>query len=234
MRSIYRSALLGTALAVAGALLASPVLARPRDDAMSAAFRCAVIGDTRQWLDCYYGAAQPVRTALGMAPAPAAQQKLASAPPAGNAPPRDGQMRNDILSTAVRCNNFSGDREWLDCFYAAAEPARTVLGLAPGASAQGALPPPPMGAKPLASPRKVNSGDYTARMVSYAFNQRGIFAVTLENGEAWEQLSGDGSRAHWKRPASRYVVRITKGFMGSTNLEVKGSPGLFKVRRLQQ
>lgn len=226
-----RRVLLGAVLATLGVLFASPALARPRDDAMSAAFRCAVVGEARQWLDCYYGAAQPVRAVLGMPPAPAGQQKLASAPPVGT--PRDSQMRNDIIATAVRCNNFSGDREWLNCFYAAAQPARVALGLPTDASAQKALPPPPAGANPPAAPRKVNSADYTARMVSYAFNQYGIFAVTLDNGEVWQQLSGDGSYARWKLPASRYVVRITKGFMGSTNLEVKGSPGLFKVRRVQ-
>ncbi len=56
---------------VLGILFAAPAMARPRDDAMSAAFRCGVIGEARQWLDCYYGAAQPVRAALGMPPAPA-------------------------------------------------------------------------------------------------------------------------------------------------------------------
>ena len=35
--------------------------ARPRDEVMSRVFRCAVIGDPRLWLDCYYGAAQPAR-----------------------------------------------------------------------------------------------------------------------------------------------------------------------------
>lgn len=231
MRGIPGGALLSAALAAL--LLASPATARPRDDAMSAAFRCAVVGEARQWLDCYYGAAQPVRAALGMPPAPAAQIKLSSAPPTGAVSPHDGQMRNDVLATTVRCNNFSGDREWLNCFYAAAQPARAGLGLPTDASAKNALPPQPMGSNPAAQSRQIDGKGYTARMASYAFNQHGIFAVTLDNGEVWQQLSGDGSYARWKLPASRYVVRISRGFMGSTNLEVKGSPGLFKVRRLQ-
>lgn len=230
MRGIHRPALLSAALAVLGIAFATPAIARPRDDAMSAAFRCAVVGEGRQWLDCYYGAAQPMRAALGLPPAPAAQVKLASAPPAGNATPRDNQMRNDIISTAVRCNNLSGEREWLNCFYAAAEPARIALGLATDASAKNALP---VQSVSVPAARLAKTPDsFTARMVSYAFNQRGIFAVTLDNGDVWQQLSGDGTYAHWKLPASRYVVRISKGFMGSTNLEVKGSPGLFKVRKL--
>lgn len=230
MRDIRRHALLSAALAALCIAFASPAAARPRDDAMSAAFRCAVIGEGRQWLDCYYGAAQPVRAALGMPSAPAAQVKLTAAPPAGNAAPRDNQMRNDILATTVRCNNFSGEREWLSCFYAAAEPARAALGLSTDASAKAALPVQPLQAPP-ARPAKAPDS-FTARMTSYDFNQRGIFSVTLDNGDVWQQLSGDGTYAHWKLPANRYVVRISKGFMGSTNLEVKGSPGLFKVRKL--
>ena len=57
--------------------LTIPAQARPRDDALAGAVRCAVIGDSKQWLDCYYGAAQPVRAALGLAPALAAQVQLA-------------------------------------------------------------------------------------------------------------------------------------------------------------
>ena len=67
-------------------LAALPAAARPRDDALAGAFRCAVIGDARAWLDCYYGAAQPVRAGLGLAPATAAQVKLALAPPAFHSP----------------------------------------------------------------------------------------------------------------------------------------------------
>ena len=54
-------------------LTAGPALAGPRDDVMSASARCAAITDDRSWLDCYYGAAQPMRAQLGLVPAPAAQ-----------------------------------------------------------------------------------------------------------------------------------------------------------------
>ena len=67
MRHLYWAVVLGAAV-----LVAMPAQARPRDEALSGAFRCAVIADSHAWLDCYYGAAQPVRAALGMAPALAA------------------------------------------------------------------------------------------------------------------------------------------------------------------
>jgi hypothetical protein len=63
----------------------SPVLAAPRDDVLGGAARCAGIADDRTFLDCYYGAAQPLRAKLGLPPAPASQQVLV--PPArANAP----------------------------------------------------------------------------------------------------------------------------------------------------
>ena len=63
-------------------LMAAPALAGPRDDVMSASARCAGITDDRAWLDCYYGAAQPMRAQLGLAPAPASQ--IARVPAAQN------------------------------------------------------------------------------------------------------------------------------------------------------
>src|ERR1700722_18009713 len=74
---------------------ASPALAGTRDDVMSAATRCAGITDDRSWLDCYYGAAQPMRAELGLPPAPASQtakvppSRVTSAPPPASqaAPP---------------------------------------------------------------------------------------------------------------------------------------------------
>jgi hypothetical protein len=50
---------------------------------MAAAARCAGIADNRTWLDCFYGAAQPMRALLALPPAPAAQTKLV--PPPGAA-----------------------------------------------------------------------------------------------------------------------------------------------------
>ena len=63
-------------------LLTQNAVAGPaRDEVMSGAARCAGISDDRTWLDCYYGAAQPMRGSLGLSPAPYTQTKLV--PPAG-------------------------------------------------------------------------------------------------------------------------------------------------------
>ena len=85
----------------------APAAARPHDEAMSGAFRCAAIGDLRTWLECYYGAAQPVRAALGMAPAPAAQVRLTAAPPTGKrrAAPAAGAPRATTRRGALTRRN---------------------------------------------------------------------------------------------------------------------------------
>jgi hypothetical protein len=75
------------AMAVAGGLmvLAAPAGADTRDDVLAAVARCGVIHDDRVWLDCVYGAQQPMRAQLGLTPAPEFQQRLV--PGANVAPP---------------------------------------------------------------------------------------------------------------------------------------------------
>lgn len=63
--------------------LAARAQAAPRDEMLSGIFRCTSIADERTFLDCVYGAAQPVRAELGLAPAPPAQTRLV--PPSGAA-----------------------------------------------------------------------------------------------------------------------------------------------------
>jgi len=86
-------------------LAATPAFAGPRDDVMSAATRCAGITDDRTWLDCYYGAAQPMRAQLGLVPAPASQ--TARVPPIPGAarvfsaaPPAAAPVRQAIVAPA--------------------------------------------------------------------------------------------------------------------------------------
>src|SRR5271154_1492429 len=67
--------------------LAAPALAAPRDDVLYGISRCGGIADDRTWLDCVYGAAQPMRAKLGLPPAPASQQALVPPPVPGQAAP---------------------------------------------------------------------------------------------------------------------------------------------------
>jgi len=64
------------ALLFLSAICASPALAGPREDSLAGISRCASLPDDRTFLDCAYGAMQPLRAALGLPPALAAQQRL--------------------------------------------------------------------------------------------------------------------------------------------------------------
>jgi len=55
-----------------------------RTDVMAGIAQCASVVDNRAWLDCVYGAAQPMRALLGLPPAPqwhpAPNQSVAGSP----------------------------------------------------------------------------------------------------------------------------------------------------------
>jgi len=239
-------------MSAAAAVLAAPAQARPRDDALSNAFRCAAIADSRQWLDCYYGAVQPVRAALGMPPALAAQIKLANAPPSGG-PVRDENVRDEVMSAAAGCFRVVGERPWLDCYYAAAGPMRTHLGLSAPPTAPKPLPqlayvppparPAPAGPPPM--PRNANlfSGMFgdnapivrNVPMQSVTMDRQGAFTVTLADGQVWAQLAEDHiyHPARWGQAGPDKLVTIAPGPMHTFSMTVSGQSRAYKVRRLR-
>jgi len=217
-------------------VLCAPAMARPRDDVMINAYRCAGHAATRVWLDCYYGAAQPQRAALGLPPAPAAQIRLSQSVPALGAP-QDVVVRDTVMAAAGRCATVAGDRPWLDCYYAAANPVRAQLGLA--LMPQAAVPGPVAVSLParrdpgfLGTVFGTREVDAASNMASYHFDRNGLFTVTLENGQVWQQLDGDGHIARWSKPPHDYAVTIRSGAFKSFNLSVKGNPTIYKVRRI--
>lgn len=236
--------------------LAVPAQARPRDDALSGAFRCAAIADSRQWLDCYYGAAQPVRAFLGMPPALAGQIKLAASPPAGGQA-RDEAVRDQVMSAAANCIRVAGERPWLDCYYASAQPMRVQLGLA--APLPKALPqPPPVFAPQIATavpaakpsgppPMPRNTGLFNGMfddvkpivrnmpMQSFTFDGNGAFTVTLIDGQVWKQSAEDEvyHPARWRKSAGEMLVTIAPGVMHTFNMKVDDEARSYKVRRIR-
>ena len=235
----------GLLLMLAATLCAVPAQARGRDDVMAGAYRCGVISSDRLWLDCFYGASQPVRAQLGLPPAPDAQLHLATAPPAGGEN-RNAMTRDEAMADAARCYLVVDDRQWLNCYYAAAQPVRALLNLPQASKAP--PPPAPPGESPVFAVRKPaptpgrGFSDWLAgssnqrivsRMESYSFDHYNIFTATLANGQVWRQQSGDTSYAHWKKPAGSYTVVISRGALGSIDFQVQGEPHIFKVSRLQ-
>jgi hypothetical protein len=237
MDFVYRSLFLAAFCVIAS----SAAKALPRDDVMANAYRCWGIGDSHAWLDCYYGAAQPVRGALGLRPITESQARLIAAPPVGGAQ-QDLAAREEVMAAAARCYVAKDDQAWLSCYYGSAQPLRSLIGLAAvsdlrvsdGACAQTAVVS--KGNTIVASaaivPAIKSSGRIVSHMVSYSFDRDGIFTVILANGETWRQLPGDSDYAHWKKPPETYVIMITKGALGSSNMRVQGSAVAFKVERI--
>ena len=225
-----------------------PLLARSRDDVLTGMFRCAPIGDSRTWLECFYGAAQPLRVDLGLQPAPASQVQLSRNPPTGGLPAGDPNPRYQATTEALRCNSIGEDRQWLNCYYAAAQPVRAQLGLSPAPQALAGAVKPAGGAtiNPAGNalaPSRASGVERSGpalqgpnpgwlQLASYSFNRYGIFTISLSNGQQWRQLSGDTSLAHWSKPAAKYWVRVTRGALGSVNLRIKGDAAAYKVERI--
>lgn len=84
-----------------GLFAAAPSYGATRDDVYQALKRCNAMGDNRIWLDCVYGAVQPMRAELGLPPAPANQVKLvpqaAGAAPGAMAPKKQDGFLSYVL-----------------------------------------------------------------------------------------------------------------------------------------
>ena len=233
--------------------VAAPAQARPRDDALSGAFRCAVIADSRAWLDCYYGAAQPMRAALGLPPALGPQLKLAASPPAGGAP-HDEPVRDEVMSAAAGCIRVTGDRPWLDCYYAAATAMRVQLGLAapqamPKPAPQPAFVPPatpkpaaPSGPPPMPRNTGLLNGLFNdikpivrnMPMQSFSLDRGGAFTVTLADGQVWQQSAEDEvyHPARWRKAAADMLVTIAPDVMHTFTMRVSDEQRIYKVHRI--
>jgi hypothetical protein len=229
--------------AVLSALAPLSAEAMPRDQVMSTAFLCSVISADHQWLDCFYGAAQPVRAALGLRPASDAQVRLARQPPGGGAVHNEA-ARNEAMVAAARCYDSPDDRQWLHCYYAAAQKFRALLGLNQTPAAQAGQVDARSEAFAVRRSSTKEADDVstwlvgsrqalTDTMVSYGFDRLRNFTVTLANGQVWRQVPGDIRVASWKKPARFYTVIISRGALGSTNLRIAGEPGMFKVDRIR-
>jgi hypothetical protein len=171
---------------------ASPAIADPRQDTLAGISRCAGLPDDRTFLDCVYGAAQPLRTELGLPPAPGFQTQLVPPAPgarAGMPPPSPP----------------------------AAAPARV------------ASAPPPQKTDGLFGSLFDNGSEETLRMASYNFNPRGLFTVTLSNGQVWRQRANDTAFATWGAKANDYYVTVRAQTTGGYSLSVRGDDGLYQV-----
>ncbi len=88
-------------------------------------------------------------------------------------------------------------------------------------------PPPVPGEPPPPGP--IDS--ISAKVTDYAFTPFGKFIVFLDNGQVWRQLQGDADRATF--PKGDVVVTVSRGVLGSYNLQIGDSAKAFKVKRVK-
>jgi hypothetical protein len=132
-------------LAIALCLTALPALteaawADNREQVMLRLPRCSTIADNRQYLDCYYAAIQPMRAELGLASAPQEATYApifagGAAPAAGTLTPQAAATREEVMLRLTRCASIGDTRQYLDGYYAAAQPLRAAMGLQPAPQA---------------------------------------------------------------------------------------------------
>lgn len=222
---------LGNAPAQGGTL--TPQAAAVREDSMLRLTRCSAIGDTRQYLDCYYAAAQPMRAALGLTPAP---QATTYAPLFSLSQVMPAQQRAGALDNRA---NLVPQQAYQQAFL---PPTRArVVG-------EGPTSLPMIGGLVGISTKKVaesqfgfpnapavsNGVDHLAsRIASYEQDRqtRRLTTITLENGQVWRQVPMDDARARWNKNA-HLTATIAYGAGSTYNMSV-GEGIIYKVDRVR-
>jgi hypothetical protein len=170
--------------------------------------------------------------------------------------------REDVVRSMSRCAAYTDDRQWLDCYYGAAQPMRAWLGLAPApqsqlkllqgapdASASAPLPVLPATVTRAATrtgppPKPKSSGIFDVfggsdvvknqPIQSYEMD-RGAFTITLPDGQVWRQTDDDAAKrpVRWRQPASSMRVTISQAAMHTFNLVVNDENLHHKVTRVR-
>jgi hypothetical protein len=164
--------------------------------------------------------------------------------------------REDVVAGITRCAHLTDDRQWLDCYYGAAQPMRAWLGLSPAPQSQLKLlsdQPRPSMLPSTVTRAAVRSGPPPAPKRSGIFDMfggddvvnnaplrsydiaRGSFTITLMDGQVWQQTEDDADKhpVRWEQPASSMRVTISQGAMHSFNLVVGDENLHHKVKRIR-
>jgi hypothetical protein len=92
------------------------------------------------------------------------------------------------------------------------------------------VPPPPPPANEPPPPGPIES--ITAKVTNYAMDPFGKFVIFLDNDQVWQQLQGDAEHASFHKGGGD-TVTISRGFIGSYNLQINDSNKVFKVKRIK-
>ncbi len=189
--SAMRALMMGAVLVLA----ASPAIADPREDMLAGISRCASLPDDRTFLDCAYGAAEPIARETG----PSARAPLPDPSGAAGALP-----------------------------HSAPPPVASAVPSAPSAQ-MASVPPPQKSNNGVFGNLFSNGTEETLPMSAYSFDKRGLFTVTLSNGQVWRQRVNDKTFASWGAKASGYYTTVRVNSTGGYLLSVRGDDGLYRV-----
>ena len=204
-----------------------------REEVLLRLTRCASIGDTRQYLDCYYAAVQPIRAELGLAAAPqaASYAPLFSLAQVAPRPASVPDNRPNLVPQSAYANastrvtgppRLEGDAgatklPWIGTFLG----IRTVK-----------VPEEQFGLKNAKPGPGINVDHIAARLSKVQVDRdSGSFTVTLDNGQVWRQVMNDDMRQHWDKNIVGAVATVAYGAGLTFNLSV-GEGVLYKVERV--
>ena len=144
----------------------------------------------------------------------------------------------DSLSAQLgACLQITGTLQRLACYdrvaHAASPAPRPATSFAPAPVAAPSVAASGLGSERL--PRVASAApkppqQMIAGVSGVSYDGRGRFTITLDNGQVWRQLEGDTALLKGTRfPA----VRISRGALGSYDLNVVGRNASYRVSRLQ-
>jgi hypothetical protein len=201
------NARMAAAIAVVWFVSVTGAFAGPRDDALEAVAKCAVIADDHARLACYDSSAPKVKDALG---APAETPGAATVE----------QQKSWFGLPTIFGGGGNG------------RPAQTTPKEFGNERLAPPPPPAPVPGQPAPPPPPQVIDSITAVVSDYAFNPFGRVVIFLDNGQIWQQLQGDTDVAHFRKRGPNSVT-ISRGLLGSYNLQVNDSAVMIKVKRLK-
>jgi hypothetical protein len=139
--------------------------------------RCRAFPDDRTWLECAYGAQQPMRAKLGLPAAPDYQQRLV--PPVTSAvtapPPTSALAAPPPMNAAPRQATAPVPTHRKPSFM------QILTG----------------SATPVA----------VSTLASVAYDANNAFLVTLQNGQTWHQVNADGTQRARFKPGTKVTIK---------------------------
>jgi len=171
--------------------------------------------------------------------------------------------RDDILEAISKCGTVVDDKARLACYDALSPHVKDALATPPvsldheptkqeqeswfgfdfsnlfGGGTTEATTPEQFGkertpetiAKREEAQAKEGIDSITAEVSEVAYTPFGRFIVFLKNGQVWHQIEGDADRVRFNK--SDTAVTISRGALGSYNLQIVGQNHIYKVTRVK-